>query len=384
MKRFAYAFAILCAVAAVGAQPPAQQPAAAGLTGAWAVPDTPWSIVLKQDGTTLTGKVVQGVQEFEIYEAKVDGATVSFKAQPPTRDRIITFVGKVSGDEIAFTRTFEIKEGGAPGGPALMGGPAGPPEFKALRAAPDTDVWSGTVRNAPNPNNPNAPPPVPRPVTVGLAQAAGSTLALARRQQGHRHSRVRPEEPADSIGLLRPGWRPAHLRLWPGPTSDPVGVFAHAPGRGSVHGRLPAGNRQQPGLVHHADATQGGRQGTVTAHATLHRLLDVRPEHRDRGQASVALGDDASESRPRRRWRGVLCLLLAGLVRPSDVVTAAELLWRPLVTILSILVTTLAAERTGTIDALAARILGPAGHVGPSAVPHGLSAESHDGNRLEQ
>ena len=56
---------------------------------------------------------------------------------------------------------------------------------------------------------------------------------------------------------------------------------------------------------------------------------------------------------------GVLCLLLAGSVRPSDVWTAAELLWRPLVTILSILVTTLAAERTGTIDALAARILGP-------------------------
>ena len=126
--------------------------------------------MLKQEGATITGKVVQGVQEVDIYEAKVEGATVSFKAQPPTKDRVITFVGKVTSDEIIFTRTFEIKEGGAAGGNALLGGPTGPPEFKAIRTAPDKDVWSGTVRNAPNPNNPGVPPPPPRPVTVAMRQ----------------------------------------------------------------------------------------------------------------------------------------------------------------------------------------------------------------------
>jgi arsenical pump membrane protein len=55
---------------------------------------------------------------------------------------------------------------------------------------------------------------------------------------------------------------------------------------------------------------------------------------------------------------GVVCLLLAGSVHPADLVTAAEMLWRPLVTIFSILVTTLAAERTGTVDAMATRVLG--------------------------
>ena len=155
MRRLTTACAI-AAITALPVVPAAQTASSAGLTGTWVVPDTPWSIVLKQDGATLTGKVVQGVQEFEIYDTSVDGTTVSFKAKPPVGDRIISFVGKVQGDEIAFTRTFEIKPGGAPGGAALMGGPAGPSEFKARRAAPDTDVWSGKARNLPNPNNLNA------------------------------------------------------------------------------------------------------------------------------------------------------------------------------------------------------------------------------------
>ncbi len=166
MTRLASVLAIVVVGATLRAQqPPAQQ--AAGVTGNWMIPDTNWSIALKQDGATLTGKVLQGVQEFEIYEARIEGATVSFKAKVPSGERIITFVGTVSGEEIDFKRTFEVKEGGAPGGPALMGGPAGPSEFKARRTAPDTDVWSGMVRNAPNPNNPNVNPN-PRPVTVGV------------------------------------------------------------------------------------------------------------------------------------------------------------------------------------------------------------------------
>jgi hypothetical protein len=139
----------------------------AGITGTWVVPDTPWSIVLKQEGATLTGKVVQGVQENEIYDATIEGTTVSFKAMPPTKDRVITFVGKLQGDEMAFTRTVEIKPGGGPGGVALMGGLGGPPEFKVRRAVPDTDVWSGTARNMPTAPNPN-----PRPASVAMRMVA--------------------------------------------------------------------------------------------------------------------------------------------------------------------------------------------------------------------
>lgn len=139
----------------------------AGIAGTWAVPETPWSIVLKQDGATVTGKVVQGAQEFEIFEASIKGATVTFKAQPATNDRVITFVGTLQGDEMAFTRSVEIKPGGGPGGVALMGGLGGPSEFKARRAVPDTDVWSGTARNMPTAPNPN-----PRPVSVGIRQMA--------------------------------------------------------------------------------------------------------------------------------------------------------------------------------------------------------------------
>ncbi len=166
MTKVAYAIAILTAAVTLAAQqPPAPQTAAAGATGTWTIEGTDWSIVLKQDGAALSGKVIQGPQEFEISDTKVEGATVSFKAKP-TAERTIIFIGTVANDEIAFTRTVELKEGGAPGGAALMDA-GGPPEFKARRAAPETDVWSGSVRNAPNPQNPNANPNV-RPATVAI------------------------------------------------------------------------------------------------------------------------------------------------------------------------------------------------------------------------
>jgi hypothetical protein len=114
--------------------------------------------VVKLEGTALTGKVIQGQQEFDIKDGKVEGSTMTFKASVPTGERTMTFVGKITGDEAAFTRTVEIKEGGAPGGNALMGA-GGPSEFKAVRAAPDTEVWTGTARNLPPPNaNPNFNP----------------------------------------------------------------------------------------------------------------------------------------------------------------------------------------------------------------------------------
>jgi arsenical pump membrane protein len=56
---------------------------------------------------------------------------------------------------------------------------------------------------------------------------------------------------------------------------------------------------------------------------------------------------------------GTLCLMLAGTVRPGDIVTAIEALWRPLLTILAIMITTAAARDVGVIDRVAERVLAP-------------------------
>jgi arsenical pump membrane protein len=55
---------------------------------------------------------------------------------------------------------------------------------------------------------------------------------------------------------------------------------------------------------------------------------------------------------------GMLLLMLAGTVQPTDLVTAIDVLWRPLVTVFAIMVTTAAACEIGAIDAVAARVLG--------------------------
>ena len=49
---------------------------------------------------------------------------------------------------------------------------------------------------------------------------------------------------------------------------------------------------------------------------------------------------------------GALLLLAVGTVGPGDVAAMAETLWRPLITILSIMLTTAAASRIGVIDSL--------------------------------
>ncbi len=50
---------------------------------------------------------------------------------------------------------------------------------------------------------------------------------------------------------------------------------------------------------------------------------------------------------------GVLVLLASGIVDPVDIGAAAETLWRPFATILSIMITTAAARRLGVLDRLA-------------------------------
>ena len=167
MMSFSCVAPLLFASIALVAQQPAPgspQSASPGFVGIWEVDDQPaWNIVLEATGEKVTGRVVQGNQEISIPETTIAGDQISFTVKSPDGDRTITFVGTRKGDAISFKRTVVVREGGAQGGAALMGGNNGPAEFITRRATGTR--WSGTVRNAPTPRNPD-PPPNPRPAVV--------------------------------------------------------------------------------------------------------------------------------------------------------------------------------------------------------------------------
>jgi hypothetical protein len=66
----------------------------------------------KVDGDKLTGKIETRRGESDISEGKVEGDTISFKQHMSFRDREMTllYTGKISGDEIKFTREVEGME----------------------------------------------------------------------------------------------------------------------------------------------------------------------------------------------------------------------------------------------------------------------------------
>ena len=65
-----------------------------------------------------------------IVDGRVDKEKITFKAS--RGDRTVTFVGTVKGDEIAFTRRVQVREGGTSGGRGLLG-TEGPLTFTAIR-----------------------------------------------------------------------------------------------------------------------------------------------------------------------------------------------------------------------------------------------------------
>jgi enterochelin esterase-like enzyme len=145
---------------------------AADLTGTWKAEfETQrglqkYAFTLKQDGATVTGKASVeregGKREAEFKEGKVEGDTVTFVEPLKIQDNEIniTYTGKISGNEIKFTRKVgdfgsseatARREGAAPsaasgqrgpGGQGRRGGFGGPIELKpddkpAFPDAPD-------------------------------------------------------------------------------------------------------------------------------------------------------------------------------------------------------------------------------------------------------
>jgi hypothetical protein len=92
----------------------------------------PWTFDLKIEGGTVTGSVGQARQDsasqfatsatgpFEISDGKLSGNTIDFKVVAPGGGKIITFHGLRTSDQIAFTRSVEMK-GGDPGRDGILG-----------------------------------------------------------------------------------------------------------------------------------------------------------------------------------------------------------------------------------------------------------------------
>src|SRR5438105_10938416 len=138
---------------------------AADVTGTWKAEFNTqrglqkYTFTLKQDGVSVTGKAnVERdgeKREAELKEGKVEGDTVTF-VEPlkiQENDIRITYTGKISGNEIKFTRKVgdfgsseatAKREGGAPGGRRGFGGPIElkPDDKPAFPNPPDGfDKW---------------------------------------------------------------------------------------------------------------------------------------------------------------------------------------------------------------------------------------------------
>ena len=89
---------------------------AADITGTWKAEfDTQiglqkYTFTFKQDGTKITGKAISDIegrkQEVELQDGKLDGDTITFIEILPFQDTDIriSYKGKISGDQIKFTR----------------------------------------------------------------------------------------------------------------------------------------------------------------------------------------------------------------------------------------------------------------------------------------
>lgn len=120
---------------------------AADVTGKWVAetqgrngPQT-MTFTFKQEGTKLTGTISNPMGESPITDGKVEGDNVSFSQTMSFGGNEMKFAwkGKLSGDEIKFTRAREgAAPGGGPGGGGGQGGGGGrgpgPQEIVAKRA----------------------------------------------------------------------------------------------------------------------------------------------------------------------------------------------------------------------------------------------------------
>jgi hypothetical protein len=104
-----------------------------GITGTWVTHnfnDGPNLIDLQANGARVTGTISRGQNVTHIYDGSMSGNTITFKANAGG-NRIITYTGRLNGDELAFTRSVQVLRALADG--AGIYGSLGPMEFLASR-----------------------------------------------------------------------------------------------------------------------------------------------------------------------------------------------------------------------------------------------------------
>jgi hypothetical protein len=148
----------------------ANREAQRGVSGTWitmAFGELPNLIDLQADGTRVVGTISRNQQALTIYDGKVDGNTVTFKVVFAGGDRINSFTGKLNGDEMFFTRSVQVRPGGAATGEGIFGA-GGPMQFVATRDTTGGDAprvlygnWRLNLQQSKY-----EPGPTPRP-TVG-------------------------------------------------------------------------------------------------------------------------------------------------------------------------------------------------------------------------
>jgi len=129
MKKFAMFCTLLALVCAIAF--------AAGIEGKWTVQTQgrngaqTQTLILKSDGSTLTGSLDGGRGAVDIKEGKIDGANVTFKVTRAGRngDQTTTYTGTLNGDDLKLTRS-----GGGGGGGGRGRGRGGPQELAFKRA----------------------------------------------------------------------------------------------------------------------------------------------------------------------------------------------------------------------------------------------------------
>lgn len=83
------------------------------------------AIDLKIEDAKIVGTISLPRAPVDVHDGKLDGSELIFKATTVDGARTITLRGRVNGDEITFTREFEVRQAGLPGGQGLFGA-AGP------------------------------------------------------------------------------------------------------------------------------------------------------------------------------------------------------------------------------------------------------------------
>jgi hypothetical protein len=89
-------------------------------------------IDLQVEGSRVTGSISRGQEVITIYDGSVAGNVVTFKAIYAAGDRTISYRGTLSGNVMSFTRSVQVRPGGAAGGTGIFGG-AAITEFTASR-----------------------------------------------------------------------------------------------------------------------------------------------------------------------------------------------------------------------------------------------------------